>query len=367
MVHEISPEEARQCCDKKNAIVIDVRESSEWNEGHIPWALHIPRGTLEQKIAEIIPNKSSQIICQCRSGKRSFLAAETLGALGYTNTSSLRGGIEAWKEKGFPVTSPNPVLNRYARHIALSEVGEAGQQKLLKSKVLIIGAGGLGSPAAMYLAATGIGAIGLVDDDVVDETNLQRQIIHTTPRLGISKVTSAKETLNALNPSLDIRAHEERLSAKNVTDLFQNYDIIVDGSDNFPTHYLINDACVLLQKPFVFGSVYQFEGHISLFWPGKGPCYRCLYPAPPPVGTFASCREAGVLGVVPGVIGTLQATEVIKMLLEKKGTLLGRLLCYNALEATFREFDIPRNPDCTYCAPGKKFPGFARDEEFVCG
>ncbi|OGQ45705.1 MAG: molybdopterin biosynthesis protein MoeB [Deltaproteobacteria bacterium RIFCSPLOWO2_02_FULL_46_8] len=358
-VPEITPEEAHRRADMDSkTVILDVREPEEWKEAHIPRAKHIPRGLLELKIENLIPDKTTPIICHCAGGTRSLLAAHSLNLLGYTNASSMAGGFKAWKEAGFPYETTSTLTDsertRYGRHLNIPEVGEEGQLKLLKAKVLLIGAGGLGSPVAFYLAAAGVGTIGIVDFDVVDASNLQRQILHTTNRIGKLKVDSAKEALLALNPGIKIETHPVKLSSKNVEAIFKNYDIIVDGSDNFPTRYLVNDACVLLKKPNVHGSVLRFEGQVSVFWPGKGPCYRCLYPEPPPPELAPSCATAGVLGILPGVIGMLEAVETIKIILNKGETLVGRLLCYDALRTQFHELKLKQDPNCPYCAEGGK-------------
>ncbi len=366
---ETTPREVHAGADKK-AIVIDVRESDEFREGHIPGAIHIPRGFLELRIESKVPDKGSAIVLHCAGGVRSLLAAETLQKLGYTDVKSMAGGYAKWIEEALPFEKPVVLSEadrrRYSRHLAIPEVGEEGQLKLLESKVLMIGAGGLGCPAAIYLVAAGVGTLGIVDFDDVDESNLQRQILHSTDRVGTSKIESATAALKAQNPNVNIVPFEERLTSENVERIFAEFDIVVDGSDNFPTRYLINDACVLLRKPCVHGSVYRFEGQVSVFDTGRGgPCYRCVYPEPPPPEMAPSCAEAGVLGVLPGVIGLLQAVETVKLILGKGDPLVGRLLCYDALTVDFRQFTQPRNPDCAYCGEGKEFPGFV-DYEFFC-
>lgn len=368
-VPEVSPQEAKAKKEKTpQTVILDVREGEEWREGHIPGAVHIPRGFLEFKIENLIPDKSTLIICHCASGMRSLLSAKTLQDLGYTNAVSMAGGFKAWKEAGLPFEIPEtlsaPEKTYYGRHTAIPEVGEAGQLKLKKAKVLLVGAGGLGCPAAYYLAAAGVGTLGIVDFDKVDASNLHRQILHTYDRIGKPKVESAKQTLLALNPNIQVNTYPEKLTSKNVEEIFKPYDVIVDGSDNFPTRYLVNDACCLLKKPNVHGSVYRFEGQASVFWPGRGPCYRCLYPEPPPPELAPSCADAGVLGVLPGVIGILEAVETVKIILEKGETLVGRLICYDALKTQFRELKLQRDPTCSYCGEGKKFPGFVDYEEF---
>ncbi|RME46729.1 MAG: molybdopterin-synthase adenylyltransferase MoeB, partial [Deltaproteobacteria bacterium] len=336
-IREIGVEEARRELEtrREGIVLLDVREREEQEEGYIDGALLLPRGFLELKIEGMLPDKSRPIIVYCAGGVRSALAAQALLRLGYRDVRSLAGGFSAWKRAGFPFRQPR-FLNaedrrRYSRHLLIPEVGEAGQIRMLESKVLLIGAGGLGSPAAYYLAAAGIGTIGIVDDDVVDESNLQRQILHDTKRVGRPKTDSARETLLALNPGIEVKTYPLRLGAENVLEIFEEYDVIVDGSDNFQTRYLVNDACVMLGKPNVHGSIFRFEGQITVFVPGEGPCYRCLYPEPPPPELAPSCQEAGVLGVLPGVIGVLQAIETIKLVLGIGETLNGRLLLFDAL------------------------------------
>jgi sulfur-carrier protein adenylyltransferase/sulfurtransferase len=337
-------------------VLIDVREKDEWLEGFIPGAQWIPRGLLEQRIEDQVPEKSSALVLYCAGGSRSALAAHTLGELGYTNVSSLAGGFSAWKRAGQAfdrpfVMTPEQTL-RYARHTMLPEVGEEGQVALLRSKVLCLGAGGLGSPAAYYLAAAGVGTLGMVDDDVVDASNLQRQILHATDRIGVPKVESAARTLTGLNPDVKVVPYQTRLTSENVMDIIAGYDIIVDGVDNFPTRYLLNDASLKLGKPVVHASIYRFEGQLTDFIPNQGPCYRCLYPAPPPPEMAPSCQEAGVLGVLPGVVGVLQATEAIKILLKIGKPLVGRLLMFDALATKFRELKLRRDPHCPTCGEG---------------
>ncbi len=333
--------------------LVDVRERDEYEEGAIGGATHIPRGFLELRIENAVPDRDEPIVVYCAGGTRSALAARSLQDMGYTNVSSLVGGFGAWKDAGLPYTVPRTLSgdqrNRYSRHLLIPEVGEAGQLKLLDSKVLLIGAGGLGSPAALYLAAAGVGTLGLVDEDTVDASNLQRQILHNTARLGMLKTESARETLTALNPDVKVVEHRTRLSAENVLDLIVDYDVIVDGSDNFPTRYALNDASVILGKPVVHGSIFRFEGQATVFAPGQGPCYRCLFPEPPPSEMAPSCAEAGVLGVLPGIVGSLQAVEAIKLVLGIGEPLIGRLLLYDALETSFRELKLRRDPACPAC------------------
>jgi molybdopterin/thiamine biosynthesis adenylyltransferase/rhodanese-related sulfurtransferase len=337
-------------------VVIDVREKDEWMEGFIPGSRWIPRGFLEQRIEDQVPERGVPVVLYCAGGTRSALAARSLGELGYTNVSSLAGGFSAWKRAGLEIErpfilTPEQTL-RYARHTMLPEVGEEGQIKLLKSKVLCLGAGGLGSPASYYLAAAGIGTLGMIDDDVVDASNLQRQILHSTDRIGVPKVESAQKTLTGLNPDVKVVPYRARLTSENVMDILKEYDVIIDGVDNFPTRYLLNDASLKLGKPVVHASIYRFEGQLTTFIPFKGPCYRCLYPAPPPPDMAPSCQEAGVLGVLPGVVGVLQATEAIKILLGIGDTLAGRLLMFDALATKFRELKLRRDPTCPTCGEG---------------
>ncbi|MEO7995271.1 MAG: molybdopterin-synthase adenylyltransferase MoeB [bacterium] len=352
-------------------VIIDVREADEVAEGQVPEALAIPRGMLELKIEAAVPDRDQPIVCYCAGGTRSLLAAESLGRLGYTHVESMAGGFNRWKDEGRPIAKPEVLSadekRRYSRHLLIPEVGEAGQLKLKQSKVLLLGAGGLGSPAAFYLAAAGVGTLGLVDFDVVDASNLQRQILHTTDRIGTSKIASARKTLSAFNPDIALVTFEEHLESGNVERLFDGFDIILDGTDNFPTKYLANDACVLMGKPLIHGSVYRFEGQVTVFDPSRGgPCYRCLYPEPPPPELAPSCAEAGVLGVLPGVIGLLQAIEAIKLIVGIGDPLIGRLLMFDALELKFRELRQKRDAECAYCGEGKAFPGFV-DYEVFCG
>jgi molybdopterin/thiamine biosynthesis adenylyltransferase/rhodanese-related sulfurtransferase len=339
-------------------ILVDVREKDEWTEGFIPGARWIPRGFLELRIEDQVPEKSSEIVLYCAGGTRSALAARALAELGYTNVKSMAGGFSAWKRAGLPFERPFVMTQeqslRYARHTMLPEVGEAGQVKLLKSKILCLGAGGLGSPSGLYLAAAGVGTLGFVDDDVVDASNLQRQILHATDRVGMPKVESAKAAIAKLNPDVKVIPHQTRLSSENVMQIIADYDVIVDGADNFPTRYLLNDAALKLGKPVVHASIYRFEGQVTSFIPFEGPCYRCLYPSPPPPDMAPSCQEAGVLGVLCGVIGALQATEAVKIVLGIGKSLSGRLLMFDALGLKFREMKLRRDPTCPTCGEGIK-------------
>jgi len=352
-IHEATPEQVQEMIRSGDVQLGDVREKDEWNAGHIVGAVHVPKSYLEQWAEDRLPEKDKTTILYCAAGVRSAMAADTLQKLGYQNVISMAGGFNRWKDSGKPWTTPASFTpeqaQRYSRHLLVPEVGETGQQKLLKSKVLLIGAGGLGSPAAYYLASAGVGTLGIVDSDVVDLTNLQRQILHTTERIGESKVSSAKKTLEALNPDVKIIGYEERLTAANIDRIIEGYDVVIDGADNFPTRYLLNDASVKHRIPVVHGSIFRFEGQVTVFKPFEGPCYRCLFPEPPPPELAPSCAEAGVLGVLPGVIGTLQATEAIKLLLGIGESLVGRYLLYDALEESFREVRLRRDPECPVC------------------
>jgi sulfur-carrier protein adenylyltransferase/sulfurtransferase len=354
-VHEIDTAEAAKEIDAGGSVVLDVREPDEYEQGAIPGAVHIPRGTLETSVEGRIPDKSSHLVVYCAGGTRSAFAAQTLQELGYSDVSSVVGGFNKWKDEGRDWASPRSLTseqrNRYQRHLLLPEVGEVGQLKLLDSKVLLLGAGGLGSPAGLYLAAAGVGTIGIIDMDVVDASNLQRQILHNTDRIGDRKVDSAKKTLTLINPDVNVVTYDVRLGADNVLDIIDGYDVIVDGTDNFPTRYLVNDASLLKRIPVVHGSIFRFEGQATVFTPYEGPCYRCMIPEPPPAELAPSCSEAGVLGVLPGIIGSLQAVEAIKILLGIGDTLQGRLLAYDALEESFRTFKVHRDPQCPACGP----------------
>lgn len=338
------------------SIVIDVREQNEYVQGYIPGATWVPRGFLEVRIEETVPARERPIVLYCAGGTRSALAARSLREMGYTNVKSMAGGFGAWKRSGYPFATPTVMTPeqevRYSRHIMLPEVGEKGQIKLLESKVLCIGAGGLGSPSALYLTAAGVGTIGLIDDDVVDSSNLQRQILHSTDRIGMSKVESGAKTLTGLNPDVKVNQHKDRLTSDNVLDILARYDVIVDGADNFQTRYLLNDAALKLGKPVVHSSIFRFEGQLTVFSAQGEPCYRCLYPEPPPPEEAPSCQEAGVLGVLPGIMGVLQATETVKLILGLGTTLAGRLLVYDALQTKFRELKLRRDPNCPTCGEG---------------
>jgi len=349
--------------------LLDVREGDEWEQGHLDKAIFLPRGFLEVKADKTLTDKQQPVVVYCAGGVRSALAAKTLKYLGYTKVYSMAGGFNEWKNNGFPFVVPEKVgkehMAGYSRHLRVPEVGEAGQLKLLKSKVLLVGAGGLGSPAGVYLAASGVGTIGLVDFDVVDESNLQRQILHWTSSVGMPKVDSARRTLFEVNPDVKVRTYAIRLDPDNVLDIFQDYDVILSGSDNFTTAYLVNDAALLLKKPVAYGSIFRFDGQASTFIPYQGPCFRCLYAQATPPDMAPSCDEAGVLGVLPGVVGLIQATEVIKVLLNIGNTLNGRLLTYDALEMTFRQFKLRRDPECLGCGPNAHID-LRSIPEFVC-
>ena len=339
----------------RDVVLVDVRESEEWDAGHIPGAVHVPRGYLESRIDGVVPDRSSRVVLYCASGTRSALAANTLqDLLGYEDVASMTGGITLWKDRGYEVDVPRSLTKeqreRYSRHLLVPEIGLEGQTKLLEAKVLLLGAGGLGSPTALYLAAAGVGTLGIVDDDDVDLSNLQRQVIHTTDRIGTPKVDSAEIAVKAINPDVEVVKHKTRLDASNVMELIAGYDVVVDGVDNFPTRYLLNDATVRLRIPVVSASILGFDGQLSVFAPYEGPCYRCLYPVPPPAELAPSCGANGVLGVLPGTMGLLQATEVIKLVTGAGEPLVGRLLLYEALSASFTELKVRRDPDCPICS-----------------
>jgi sulfur-carrier protein adenylyltransferase/sulfurtransferase len=336
-----------------SATFLDVREGEEHAQGAIPGAVHVPRGQLEFTVEGRIPNHADRVVVYCAAGVRSAFAVRTLHDLGFTDVVSLAGGFNRWKDEGLPFEVPRTLdkdqRERYHRHLLLPEVGEAGQQRLLDAKVLLLGAGGLGSPAAMYLAAAGVGTIGIIDMDVVDASNLQRQLLHNTDRIGERKVDSAKKTLTAMNPDVRVATYDVRLAADNILQIIEGYDLIVDGTDNFPTRYLVNDASVRTGIPVVHGSIFRFEGQVTVFDAARGPCYRCLLPEPPPAELAPSCAEAGVLGVLPGIIGSIQALEAIKLLLDLGDPLIGRLLTYDALEESFRTFTVRKDPACPAC------------------
>ncbi len=350
-ITEIEPQEVAKRLDYYT--LLDVREPEEYEQGAVPGAVHVARGQLEFSVEGQLTNKSAPIAVYCAGGVRSAFAAKTLQDLGYSDVVSVIGGFNKWKDDGLvwktPRTMNSDQRNRYQRHLLLPEVGEKGQQKLFDAKVLMLGAGGLGSPAALYLAAAGVGTIGIIDMDVVDASNIQRQVLHNHDRVGMRKVDSARMTLEALNPDLVVKTYDTRLNAENILDIIDGYDVIVDGTDNFPTRYLVNDAALLKKIPVVHGSIFRFEGQATIFAPYVGPCYRCMIPEPPPAELAPSCAEAGVLGVLPGIIGSIQAIETIKLILDLGEPLIGRLLSYDSLDQSFRTFKVRRDPQCPAC------------------
>jgi molybdopterin/thiamine biosynthesis adenylyltransferase/rhodanese-related sulfurtransferase len=352
-IREVSPQEV-DALPTGAAALIDVREASEWEQGYLPGARHISKSYIEQQIEGVVPDRDARVILYCAGGIRSLFAAQTLIEMGYTDVASMSGGFQAWKGSGLEFVTPVVLTaeqkQRYSRHLLIPEVGAAGQAKLLGSKALLIGAGGLGSPASLYLAAAGVGTIGIVDFDIVDVSNLQRQIVHTTDRVGERKVESARRSINALNPDIKVVPHEEMLVAGNVERIIAGYDVILDGTDTFETRYILNDAAVAAGIPVIHASVFRFEGQLTTFIPFEGPCYRCLYPTPPPPELAPGCSVAGVLGVVPGILGLLQATEALKILLGIGETLAGRLLLFDALETEFTELKLRRDPSCPVCS-----------------
>jgi molybdopterin/thiamine biosynthesis adenylyltransferase/rhodanese-related sulfurtransferase len=363
-IDEVDPAQVHEVLGN-GAVIVDVRESDEVAQGKLPGAVHVPRGYLESRIEGAAPDRSRRVILYCASGNRSALAAKTLrDDLGYEHVESMVGGITLWKDRGYEVEVPRAFTpeqrQRYSRHFLLPEIGEDGQQKLLDAKVLLLGAGGLGSPSALYLAAAGVGTLGIVDDDVVDVSNLQRQVIHSTARVGEPKVDSAEATIRDLNPDVEVVKYQTRIGASNIMEIIEGYDVIVDGLDNFPTRYLLNDASVRLRIPVVSASILGFDGQLSVFAPYDGPCYRCLYPVPPPAELAPSCGANGVLGVLPGTMGLLQATEVVKLIVGIGEPLVGRLLLYDALGATFTELKVRRDPECPICS---REPDDISDEE----
>jgi len=366
-VEEVDPSDVKATLSNGNGVVLlDVRESDEWDAGHIPGAKHVPRGYLESRVEGVVgADRDQRVIIYCASGQRSALAASTLKELlGYENVASMNGGITLWKDRGYdvevPVSLSKEQRERYSRHLLVPEIGLEGQTKLLNAKVLLLGAGGLGSPTALYLAAAGVGTLGVVDDDDVDLSNLQRQVIHTTDRIGVPKVDSAEIAINGINPDVKVVKYRTRLDASNIMEIIDGYDVIVDGVDNFPTRYLLNDATVRLDIPVVSASILGFDGQLSVFKPHDGPCYRCLYPVPPPAELAPSCGANGVLGVLPGTMGLLQATEVVKLVTGAGEPLVGRLLLYEALGATFTELKVRRDPECPICS---KDPSEISDSE----
>jgi len=367
-IHEVDPAEAETRLD--DATFVDVRELDEYEQGTVPDSVFIPRGHLESQVENKV-SKDKPVVVYCAGGTRSAFAAETLQELGYTDVVSMKGGFGRWKDEGRPWVTPQVLTpeqrNRYHRHVLLPEIGEPGQQKLLESKVLLLGAGGLGSPAAMYLAAAGVGTLGIVDMDVVDASNLQRQILHNLERIGDRKVDSAKKTLTALNPDVDVVTYDVRFGADNVLDIIDGYDVIIDGTDNFPTRYLLNDASLIKRIPVVHGSIFRFEGQVTVFDPYNGPCYRCLLPEPPPPELAPSCAEGGVLGVLPGIIGSLQASETLKLCMGIGDSLAGRLLLFDALSTEFSEVTLRRDPNCPVCSDHPTITSYIDYVEFCSG
>ncbi len=368
----IAEVDGREAQALAGATWLDVREQEEWDEGHIPGALHIPRGNLESRVETAVPDRSAPLVVYCASGMRSAFAAETLATLGYAQPLSLAGGYTDWKRNGYPTELPRRLSPerraRYSRHLLIPEIGEEGQLKLLDARILLIGAGGLGSPASLYLAAAGVGHIGIIDADIVDESNLQRQIAHSLNTLGTPKVDSARRAIEALNPDVEVTTYRERLTSENIDRILDDgWEIILDGADNFPTRYLVNDASVWRNIPVVHGSIYRFEGQVTVFKPGAGPCYRCLYPLPPPPELAPSCAEGGVLGVLPGIVGTLQTNEALKLALGAGEPLVGRLLLFDALETDFQEVRIKHNPGCPVCGSNPTINGYVDYVEFCAG
>ncbi|MHB8694556.1 MAG: molybdopterin-synthase adenylyltransferase MoeB [Solirubrobacteraceae bacterium] len=354
-IDEVDPAVVSEKLGSNGVVVVDVRDNEEWAAGHIPGAKHVPRSYLESRIEGAVSDRGAHVVLYCASGNRSAWAARTLiEDLGYTHVESMTGGFTLWKDRGYGIETPRVMSaeqrERYSRHLLLSEVGLEGQQKLLDAKVLLLGAGGLGSPTALYLAAAGVGTLGIVDNDVVDLSNLQRQVIHSTDRVGVPKVDSAEQTIHGLNPDVNVVKYPVRLDASNIMEIVSDYDIVVDGLDNFPTRYLLNDASVRLKIPVVSAAILGFEGQLSVFKPYEGPCYRCLFPVPPPAELAPSCGANGVLGVLPGTMGLLQATEVIKLILGAGDPLIGRLLMYDALAAETTEVKVRRDPNCPICS-----------------
>lgn len=357
-VEEISCHAAAERLEHESILVIDIRDQEELHQGVIINSRHISRSVLEMKIGSVAASAEEPMIIYCGSGVRSLLAAKALGDLGYKNVLSLAGGFQQWRQLGLAVSKTEDALStqqrdRYRRHLLIPEIGEAGQIKLLKSRVLIVGVGGLGSPAALYLAAAGVGTLGIIDDDVVDRSNLQRQVLHKERDIGGPKTSSARESILSINPEVKVEVYPQRLTQDNVDAIFANYDVIVDGSDNFASRYLINDACVRLKRPNVHGAIFRFEGQASVFWVGnpkyKSPCYRCLFPEAPPVEQRQSCAEAGVIGTLPGVVGLLEAMETLKLLLAIGSPLIGRLVLYDGLAGRFKEIKLNPDPSCSTC------------------
>ncbi len=353
-------------------VLVDTREPAEWSQGHLEGATLVPPASVEERIRSVAPDRDRPVLLYCRSGVRSLRAAQLLKSLGYADPINVDGGIIAWEAAGYPTimdsTLERDQVRRYSRHLLIPEIGEEGQRRLLDSKMLLVGAGGLGSPAALYLAAAGVGTIGIVDADVVDDSNLQRQVLHSTASLGRPKVESARERIAGLNQDVNVLAYEERLTSENIDAILdEGWDVIVDGADNFPTRYLVNDASVWHNIPVVHGSIYRFEGQATVFKPFEGPCYRCLFPQPPPPELAPSCAEGGVLGVLPGVIGSIQANEAIKLAVGIGQPLVGRLLLYDALEASFTEVTLRRDPDCPVCGEHPTITEYIDYVEFCAG
>ena len=374
----LQPREASEELSRNGVVLLDVREQHEFEERHIEGARHVPRGHLETRIEQLLPDRDERVLVYCATTNRSSLAAQTMkDELGYEDVAVIDGGITLWRDRGLPVVTPRALTQeqkeRYSRHILIPEVGIEGQLKLLDAKVLLVGAGGLGSPSALYLAAAGVGTLGLVDDDDVDASNLQRQVIHNIERIGTPKTESARITIEALNPDVKVNEHRTRLGPENVIELLNDYDIVVDGADNFPTRYLLNDASVRLRKPVVSASILSFDGQISTFVPHEGPCYRCLYPTPPPAELAPSCGAAGVLGLLPGIMGLLQANEVVKLAIGQGEPLIGRLLLFEALSTRFTELKVKRDPACPICGedapeiPESELGKFPDYEAFCAG
>jgi len=376
-IEDLSPAEAKSEIDAGGVALVDTREPHEYEEAHIEGGRLVPPGVLPDEIASVVPDQSQRVILYCRSGNRSGKAAQEMSELGYENVANVDGGILAWQEQGLPVVTAEGLTPeqrmRYSRHTLIPEVGVDGQIKLLNAKVLLIGAGGLGSPAALYLAAAGVGTLGIVDDDLVDESNLQRQVIHNTERVGTPKTESARKTIEALNPDVKVVEYRTRLDASNIIEIIKDYDVLVDGADNFPTRYLLNDASVRLRKPVASASILPFDGQVSTFVPYVGPCYRCLYPTPPPAELAPSCSENGVLGVMAGIMGLLQANEVTKLVIGIGEPLVGRLLLFEALSTSFTELKVRRDPDCPICGenapeiPDSELGKFPDYEQFCAG
>jgi molybdopterin/thiamine biosynthesis adenylyltransferase/rhodanese-related sulfurtransferase len=371
-VQQIDIEQARRMLEQ-GAVIIDVRESDEWRQGHIPQAIGIPRGFLELRVEEKVPDRKTPVIMQCAVGTRSAYASRAMRELGYENVYNLTGGFNAWKDRGLPWEADRQFsqdeLTRYSRHFVIPEVGEKGQARLLDSKVLLLGAGALGSPVALYLAAAGVGTLGLVDFDVVDLSNLQRQIIHTVDRIGTPKTESAQKQIAAINPGIKVLRHDVRLTSENVMEIIKPYDVVVNCGDNFPTRYLINDACVFSKKPLVDGAIFRFEGNATVFYPDKGgPCYRCLYPEPAPPDMAPSCAEAGVLGALPGLIGSIEALEAIKLLIGAGNSLIGKMVYFDTLSDRdyVRILKIRKDPSCPVCSEHPTQTGLI-DYEAFCG